>query len=102
MVEIQDIFKQHGDSYRKAHKILLPHHKATNSIEKCRTSALGGHTDECDKCGYTRISLKPHSICAIFRGFVHYGLPKIWRSFCNFLHKRDKICLCVFLPPNLS
>lgn len=56
MVEIQDIFKQHGDSYRKAHKLTLTHHKAMNSIERCRTSDLGSHIDECDECGYTRIS----------------------------------------------
>jgi hypothetical protein len=27
-----------------------------SAIEKCRTSALGGHVDECDVCGYQRIS----------------------------------------------
>jgi predicted Zn-ribbon and HTH transcriptional regulator len=56
MVEIQEIFKQHGYCYRKAHKLPLIHHKAMNSIEKCRTSDLGGHVNECDECGYTRIS----------------------------------------------
>lgn len=56
MVEVQDIFKQHGGSYRKAHKLPYTHHKAMNSIEKCRTAALGGHIDECDQCGYIKIS----------------------------------------------
>lgn len=56
MVELQDIFKQHGNRYRKEHRLPLTHHKAMNSIERCRTSALGSHTDECDECGYTRIS----------------------------------------------
>lgn len=56
MVEIQDIFKECGGEYRKVHKLPLTHHKAMNSIEKCRTSELGGHVDECDECGYTRIS----------------------------------------------
>lgn len=26
------------------------------SIEACRTSALGGHIDECEECGHTKIS----------------------------------------------
>jgi len=25
-------------------------------INSCRTSTLGGHIDECDECGFTRIS----------------------------------------------
>jgi hypothetical protein len=56
MIEIQEIFKEHGAIYRQAHKLLLTHHKAMNSIERCRTSALGGHVDKCDECGYTQIS----------------------------------------------
>ena len=56
MIEIQDIFKEHGTKYRKEHKLPLTYHKAMNSIERCRTSALGGHVDECDECGYTRVS----------------------------------------------
>jgi putative transposase/transposase-like zinc-binding protein len=27
-----------------------------SAIERCRTAALGGHLDECDACGYQRIS----------------------------------------------
>jgi hypothetical protein len=56
MIEIQDILKEHGAIYRQEHKLLLTHHKAMNSIERCRTSALGGHVDKCDECGYTQIS----------------------------------------------
>jgi len=56
MAEIQDVFKEYGIKYRKDHRLPLTHHKAMNSIERCRTSALGGHVDKCDECGYTQIS----------------------------------------------
>jgi Putative transposase. len=56
MIEIQDIFNECGNTYRKNHK--LPHHilKTMTAIEACRTSKLGGHIDECDTCGHIRIS----------------------------------------------
>jgi len=56
MVELQDVFNQHGETYRKNHKLPLNQFKAMRAIENCRTSALGAHIDECDECGYTRIS----------------------------------------------
>jgi hypothetical protein len=56
MIEVQDIFKQHGENYMRTHK--LPPHilKTIINIEDCRTAALGGHVDECEDCGESRIS----------------------------------------------
>jgi len=56
MPELQDIFRQYGESYRQKNK--LPPHvlKAMRAIENCRTSALGGHIDVCNDCGHTKIS----------------------------------------------
>ncbi len=56
MIELQDIFSQHGDTYLSNHKLLPNQLKAMRSIRNCRTAALGAHIDECDECGYTRIS----------------------------------------------
>jgi predicted Zn-ribbon and HTH transcriptional regulator len=56
MIELQDIFLQYGDIYRQNHKLPKNIYKAMSAIEKCRTSALGGHSDACDECGYTKIS----------------------------------------------
>ena len=56
MIEIQDIFNQYGDEYRKNHKLPLHISKTMISIETCRTAELGGHADECDECGHIRIS----------------------------------------------
>ncbi|MCC5912501.1 MAG: transposase zinc-binding domain-containing protein, partial [Clostridiaceae bacterium] len=56
MIEVQDIFNQHGATYRKKHP--LPQHllKNMSAIETCRTSKLGGHVDKCNSCGHLRIS----------------------------------------------
>jgi len=56
MVEVQDIFLKHGNTYRTNHKLTLVQHKAISAIQKCRTSRLGGHKEVCDDCGHTRIS----------------------------------------------
>jgi hypothetical protein len=56
MVEVQDVFREYGAEYREMHRMQLIHHKVMNKIERCRTSAMGGHVDQCDECGYTRIS----------------------------------------------
>jgi hypothetical protein len=55
-IEVGDIFREYGSSYRAAHELPLYKLKAMSAIESCRTSALGGHVDECDACGYLRIS----------------------------------------------
>ena len=56
MTEVADIFREFGSRYRQAHKLTKQMHKVMNSIERCRTSALGGHVDECTNCGHIRIS----------------------------------------------
>ena len=56
MIEVQDVFQAYGSSYRQKHKLLLEQYKVMSAIEKCRTAALGGHTDVCNECGYTKIS----------------------------------------------
>ncbi|MBU3174923.1 IS91 family transposase [Clostridium estertheticum] len=56
MIEIQDIFNQFGDEYRRNHKLPLHILKTMIAIESCRTAELGGHVDECNECGHIRIS----------------------------------------------
>lgn len=50
--EVADIFRLHGDAYRKNHSLPKSHLKAMRAIEACRTAELGGHLYECDFCGY--------------------------------------------------
>lgn len=54
--EVADIFRQYGKEYRKKEKLPKYILKVISAIECCRTSVMGGHVDECDKCGYKRIS----------------------------------------------
>ena len=56
MTEVADIFREFGPKYRKTRKLTQHMHKVMNAIERCRTSALGGHVDECDTCGHLKIS----------------------------------------------
>jgi predicted Zn-ribbon and HTH transcriptional regulator len=56
MAELQDVFAQYGKTYRLNHKLLANQLKAMRAIENCRTSALGAHNDQCDECGFIRIS----------------------------------------------
>lgn len=56
MVELQDIFREHGPAYRLNHPLSLDQLKVMRAIENCRTAVLGGHVDACDSCDFTRIS----------------------------------------------
>jgi hypothetical protein len=55
-VEVADVFRQYGSSYRERHKMPLNQLRTMRAIERCRTAELGGHVDECSTCGRTRIS----------------------------------------------
>ena len=52
MVEIADIFRQHGPAYRARYGARIPsnHLKAMAAIEACRTETLGGHLYACPEC----------------------------------------------------
>jgi hypothetical protein len=54
--EVADIIRQYGDDYRAHHALSPQQSKALSDIEKCRTTALGGHVDQCDQCGHIEIS----------------------------------------------
>jgi hypothetical protein len=53
-VELADIFRAHGESYRRAHPLAVSPLKVMQAVERCRTAALGGHLEQCDSCGYER------------------------------------------------
>ena len=55
-LEVADIFRQHGSSFRLTHSLSPEQRRVMRAIEQCRTAALGGHVDECDSCGHQRIS----------------------------------------------
>ena len=55
-MEVADIFRTHGPSYRETHKLPLNQLRTMHAIEVCRTAGLGGHVDQCEECGHVKIS----------------------------------------------
>jgi hypothetical protein len=56
LLEVADIFRQHGAAFRATHSLSPEQRRVMRAIEACRTSALGGHVDRCDACGFQRVS----------------------------------------------
>jgi transposase-like zinc-binding protein/putative transposase len=57
-LELGDIFRLHGPAYLTTLGDSLSHEQkqALSAIAACRTAALGGHVEECDRCGYRIIA----------------------------------------------
>src|SRR5215467_1614019 len=57
-LEVADIFRRHGDTFRTAQgaRLTSKQRRVMTAIELCRTAALGGHVEQCDDCGLVRIS----------------------------------------------
>jgi hypothetical protein len=55
-LEVADVFRRHGDAYRRACDAHLGRveRRVMSAIELCRTAALGGHTEACAECGLVR------------------------------------------------
>src|SRR5208282_4967671 len=58
VLEVADIFRDHGPAWRKANAghVSLGQLKVMSAIESCRTAALGGHVARCEDCAYTTIA----------------------------------------------
>ena len=54
--EVADVFRRYGEAYRQQHAASMSagQRRVMSAIEVCRTSALGGHLERCDRCGYER------------------------------------------------
>ena len=57
-LEVADIIRASADSYWQRHRSHLAwlHRKVLDAIARCRTPALGGHRDQCSRCGHQAIS----------------------------------------------
>ena len=57
-LEVADIFRDHGAAWRAANAghISLDQLKVMTAIERCRTAALGGHVERCEKCSHIIIA----------------------------------------------
>jgi len=53
--EVADVIREFLPQMDKR-KLLVHHLKTLSALQQCRTSALGGHIDECNVCGHMGIS----------------------------------------------
>jgi hypothetical protein len=58
-LEVADLFREHGDEYLATHGATSAQRKVLRAVLNCRTAALGGHVEACDRCGQQRIQLLP-------------------------------------------
>src|SRR6516165_12090292 len=58
LLEVADVIRSAGDSFldRNREWFSWRHLKIFRAIQACRTAALGGHVDECSRCGHRAIS----------------------------------------------
>jgi predicted Zn-ribbon and HTH transcriptional regulator len=57
-LEVADLIRGAGHNFIQGSRrwITGQHLKVLAALERCRTAALGGHRDECSRCGYRAIS----------------------------------------------
>jgi Putative transposase/Transposase zinc-binding domain len=53
-LELADIFRKHGDYFRRNNFLSSEQSKTMHHIETCRTAMLGGHIEACDHCGFEK------------------------------------------------
>lgn len=57
-LEVADILRRYGAAYRAEHETSLSNaqRRVMRAITACRTAALGGHVEACDRCEHRRIA----------------------------------------------
>ncbi len=56
-LEVADIFRRYGGAFRErgGDSLGTPQRRVMSAIERCRTAALGGQVEQCDRCGHRRL-----------------------------------------------
>jgi len=54
ILELGEIVRQHGHSYVATHGATPAQQAVLHALARCRTAALGGHLEACDRCGHRR------------------------------------------------
>jgi hypothetical protein len=57
-LEVADVIRSHGDDLLDANGDTLSpeQRRALIDLARCRTAALGGHVEECDRCGHRQVA----------------------------------------------
>lgn len=53
-LELGEIVRQHGNLYGATHGATPAQQAVLHALARCRTAALGGHLEACDRCGHRR------------------------------------------------
>jgi hypothetical protein len=55
---VADVFRRYGPAYQSRHgpAMSAQQHRVLRDLVACRTAALGGHVEACDRCGERQIS----------------------------------------------
>jgi hypothetical protein len=85
-LEVADIFRQAGADYRQQHADSLSRGQrcVMSAIERCRTSALGGHVEQCDRCGHQRIAYNSCLMGSVLLWGVRISTPTRYREVLSF------------------
>ncbi len=54
--EVADIVRDFGEAFRRSYTITPDQAQVLRAIAACRTAALGGHLDSCDRCNFSQPS----------------------------------------------
>jgi Putative transposase/Transposase zinc-binding domain len=57
-LELAEVIRAHGDAFLDQYGATLSpeRRRVLNDLVRCRTAALGGHAEACDRCGHRRIA----------------------------------------------
>lgn len=55
-LDVATIFNEYGRQFLNTHPLCPDQLKVFNAICGCRTAAMGGHLDRCNKCGHGKIA----------------------------------------------
>jgi len=53
--EVADIVREYGEAFRATHHVSHEQARVLHAIAQCRTAALGGHVEACERCGAEQI-----------------------------------------------
>ncbi len=58
VLEVADVLRKHGRAFLDAfgHITAAEQRRAIRDLTRCRTAALGGHVEACDRCGQRRVA----------------------------------------------
>ena len=57
-LEVADVIRAHGGEFLDAYGDTTSpeQRRALTDLARCRTAALGGHVEECDRCGHRQVA----------------------------------------------